>query len=427
MLASGVLAALAVAGTVTAPAAIAEPQEAVLAQDSGDKCTVETRLASSPPAFETLQAEEAWSVTRGAGVTVAVVDSGVTPASPHLAGAVVAGTNLVDDHTDKYGRIDLFAHGTAIAGQIAARPIAGSGVEGLAPAAKIMPVRVYSGETKQDIDAGTGPDIGLLATGIRYAARHGAQIINVSMSTAVDDPRLAAAVAYAVDSGSLIVASADNRDADDEPDGIRYPAGYDGVIGVAAVGVGGTVTDQSIHGPQVSLSAPGQNILSVSPTGGDCIFSNDEASTSYAAGYVSAAAALVASAHPTETPAQWTYRLEQTARRANPDVRDDVSGWGVVQPYSAVTLVPGPGLRGPDSPFADAGHTGSTASAEPVVIRDLPPANAQAWAIASVVGVLALAALATAGTLAVLRRRRDPSDAPLQGRGLYGDEPEPEK
>lgn len=428
MLCSGVAALVAVAvcpASVWADVTPAAAPAGIVAQATGDQCTADTRLTTRPPAFQTLQAERAWSVTRGGGATVAVVDSGVSPASPHLAGAVLEGTNLVDDKTDKHGLVDLFAHGTALAGQIAARPISGSGVEGLAPDAKILPVRVYSGRDEENVKAGTAPDIGRLAEGIRYAADHDAQIINVSLSTTTDDPRLSAAVSYAVAKGSLLVASADNRDTDGEPDGVRYPAGYDGVIGVAAVGLEGTVTGHSIRGPHVSLSAPGQNVLSVSPTGGDCIFSADEASTSYAAAYVAAAAALVAAAHPDETAAQWTYRLEQTARRADPDSRDDVSGWGVVQPYSALTLVPGADLRGPDNPFVAADdQTAAAATAPPVVVDDLPPMNAQAWALTSVVGVLALAALGTAGTLAVLRRRRSRDDAPLTGRGLYGDEPD---
>jgi len=414
-------------GALPASAASTDAAPAAVAQATSDECTAQTRLTDTPPAFAVLQVERAWTVTRGAGVTVAVVDSGVDVSSPRLSGVVLKGTSLVDDDGDRYGRTDDFGHGTIIAGQIATQADDGSGLVGLAPDVEILPVRVYAGEDDEAVKAGNGPDIGRLAAGIRYAADEGAQIINVSLSTPTDDDRLRSAVAYATEKGSLIVASADNH-SDGEADGDRFPAGYPGVVGVAALSADGVVTDASIHGPQVSLAAPGENILSLSTLGGDCIFpqQGQPPATSYAAAYVSAAAALVASAFPNETPAQWAYRLEVTARRADPDARDDVSGWGVIQPYSALTLVPGAGLRGPASPFVDAADEPTAASAAPVTVRDLPPANAPAWAIVSVVGVLGLAALGAVGALTVQRRHRDRDGAPLNGSGLYGDETETE-
>lgn len=423
-----------VTAAVTAPAtatATASAIGGVAMADSG-QCTADTRFTETPPALQTLQAQRAWTVSQGSGIVVAVVDSGVDASNPHLRGVVRKGVNLVDDGADPSGRSDEYGHGTAIAGQIAARRVDGSGVVGLAPAAEILPVRVYANVDDQAVKAGRGPNLARLARGIRYAADHGAQIINVSMSTAKPDRALAEAVAYAAHHGSLVVASAGNRDqtvsvASSDQDGARYPAGDAGAIGVAATGADGTVTKDSIHGPHVALSAPGQNILSVSPAGGDCIFGADKPYTSYAAPYVAAAAALVAAAHRSESPAQWIYRLEATARRADPDARDDVSGWGVVQPYSAVTLVPGPGIRGPKSPFPGAAAPkppAGKASAAPVVVEDLPPMNAQAWAIASVVAVIALAALGAVGAATVLRRRRAADDAAaLEGSGLYGDDP----
>ncbi|WP_051191706.1 S8 family serine peptidase [Microbacterium luticocti] len=408
----------------------AAPATGAAAAQSG-QCTASTRIADAPPAFQVLQTEQAWARTTGSGVTVAVVDSGVSATGAHLSGAVLTGTNLVPDHADASGRSDAYGHGTAIAGVIAARPASGSGLVGLAPGVKILPVRVYANVDDQAVKAGHGPDVGRLAAGIRYAAAHGAQIINVSLSTEASDPRLRAAVAFATGHGSLVVASAGNRDrsqsvAAGDHDGTRYPAGDAGAVGVAATGTAGVVTDDSIHGPHVTLAAPGQNVLSVVPSGGDCIFAADAPATSYAAAYVSAAAALVAAAHPHETPAQWAYRLEATARRANPDARDDASGWGVVQPYSAMVLVPGPGVRGPRSPFVDAGNPSPAVGAAPVVVGERPAANAPAWGVASLLAVLLPAALGVAASLGVLRRRGDAATAPaLEGQGLYGDEKTP--
>jgi type VII secretion-associated serine protease mycosin len=443
----GVAVALLSAGLTAAPAAAFAPPAtpappathapsatpAAVAMAGTGECTADTRITDSPPAFQSLQATRAWAVSKGAGIVVAVVDSGVDASNPHLRGAVLKGVDLVKDGAAADGRSDDYGHGTALAGQIAARRIDGSGLVGLAPSAKILPVRVYSNVDDRAVEAGTGPNLSLLVRGIRYAADHGAQVINVSMSTAEAHASLAEAVAYAARKGSVVVSSAGNRDnstsiGSNDEDGPRYPAADTGAIGVAATGVEGTVTDDSIHGPHVMLSAPGQNILSAGAAGGDCIFAADQPYTSYAAPYVSAALALVASAHRDETPAQWVYRLEATARRADPDARDDVSGWGVVQPYSALTLVPGPGIRGPKSPFPGAvvAPAAEHASAAPVTVDDLPPMNAPAWAITSIVGVIALAALGSFGTLSVLRRRaRTAQSHALTGRGLYGDDAPP--
>jgi hypothetical protein len=400
------------------------------AQPAEGECTASTRLDQQVPALQVLQSDLAWSVTRGAGVTVAVVDSGVAASNPHLTGAVAAGTNLVPDGADPAGTADLFGHGTAIAGQIAAREIPGSGVVGLAPEARILPVRVFAGNQDQQIEAGIGPSTPRMADGIRYAAEQGAQIINVSMSTTAADPGLSAAVAYAASLGSLVIASSGNRDStlaveEDDQDGARYPAGDAGALGVAASDLDGVVGDASIHGPHVAVAAPGQGVLTASALGGDCIFAADEPKTSFAAAYVSAAAALVAAAHPDETPAQWAYRLEATAVRADPGARTDASGWGVVQPYDAIMLVPGTGIRGPESPFVDAGgEVPLDPGPDPVTVSADPPADAAAlaWATGSAVsGLVLLGAVGAVGVLIARRRAVIGGVRGRAGRGLYGD------
>ncbi|MFG6402288.1 S8 family serine peptidase [Microbacterium sp. P04] len=402
-----------------------------------EQCSAATRIPETPPALETLQSEAAWSVTRGAGVTVAVVDSGVAAANPHLAAAVSGGVNLVPDGTDAAGTADSYGHGTAIAGQIAARLIEGSGIVGLAPEAKILPVRVFAGTSDQEVEAGFGPSTARIAEGIRYAADQGAQVINVSMSTAAADPALAEAVAYATASGSLVVGSSGNRDStlaleENDGDGERYPAGAAGALGVAASDLSGAPTEASIHGPHVAISAPGQEIATTSALGGDCAYAVEEAATSYAAGYVSAAAALVAAAFPDETPEQWAYRLEATAVRADPDTRSDEAGWGVVQPFDAIALVPGADIRGPASPFLTTPAPARTQdAAAPISVSDDPGPDAEALGIAATTAIVALVVLAAVGALSVfVTRRRAEASAPSSrtptGRGgLFGDSPGP--
>lgn len=403
------------------PAAIAAPTAGVTgaatvvvaAADSG--CTdASARIPQRPPVLNQLQAPLAWEQTRGEGVVVAVVDSGVAASNPHFDGVLAGGTDLVGDGVGSAGYADAYGHGTAIAGEIAAQPVDGSGVEGLAPGARILSVRVFAGTDDQSVAAGTGPSISRLAAGIRYAADAHAQVINVSLSTAVDDPALRDAVAYATANGSLIVASSGNRDSSlavekDQQDGVRYPAGYPGVLGVAATGTAGVVTDDSIHGPHVALSAPGQNVATTANTGGDCVYASSAPATSFATAYVSAAAALVASAHPDETPAQWAYRLTASAIRPHPGTRDDAGGWGVVQPYEAIVLVPGPETAGPPNPFTTTAPTAGSTQAEAVVrvkANDDSQARIAALAVAvSVVGLTVLAAIAAVSILAARRRR----------------------
>ncbi len=428
---AGGLAALTIAAglvggaMIPAGAIAAEPVRAA----TEESCTASTRIDQPVPALDLMQSDLAWGITRGAGVTVAVVDSGVDASNPHLAGAMAGGVNLVPDGTDASGYTDTYGHGTAIAGQVAARLIDGSAVEGLAPEARILSVRVFAGVDSQQVEAGFGPSSPRLAEGIRWAADQGAQIINVSMSTTQDEPSLRDAVGYALARGSLVVASSGNRDStlaveESEQDGARFPAGVPGALGVAAADLDGVVTDSSIHGPHVAVSALGQAIPTASYLGGDCTYAQDAPKTSFATAYVSAAAALVAAAHPDETPEEWAYRLAATAVRADPDARDDAAGWGVVQPYEAISLIPGAGIRGPVSPFAPDAGAAAAEPVAPVRVVSEPAPDAQATVLGFTVGLGALILLAAVGAVGVFlaRRRAGRSGAPQRtGRGLYGD------
>lgn len=335
----------------------------------GDACTpgTPTLVADRPTALAQLGADGAWQLATGAGVTVAVVDSGVAAGNVHLTGAVVPGIDLVGG-TD--GRVDVDAHGTAVAGVVAARPVSGSGLVGLAPDATILPVRVYVDRSEESVEAGLGPRDDRLAEGIRAAADAGAQVINVSLSSPVDDPALADAVGYATGRGALVVASAGNR-----PDGAqgssapRYPAAYPEVLAVTAVDARSAPTDDVEHGPHVDLVAPGQSVLTTFLGDADCVLTQDEASSSYATAYASAAAALVAQRYPDETPAQWAHRLTVTAARPLAAERSDDLGWGVVRPWAALTFVDDGSAAGPASPVRPA----PAPAPEPAPVTLSPP------------------------------------------------------
>ena len=309
-------------------------------------------IAQSPPAFRWMQTDLAWSITQGAGVLVAVVDSGVDATNFHLGSALSGGVDLVGDGAGANGYADANGHGTVVAGIIAAHAVDGSGMLGVAPAARLLSVRVFAAETDAALQAGYGPSPTRVADGIQYAADAGAKVISVSLSTPTDEPALRAAVAYAAAHGALVVASAGNRTTGkDTSDGPRYPAADPGALAVAAVDADGAPTDASIHGPHVQVAGPGAQVLSSADRAGDCLYATDTAESSFATAYVAGAAALVAAAHPDESPAEWAYRLMATASRDDPDRRDDQIGWGIVQPYDAITLTPGAGVRGPANPF----------------------------------------------------------------------------
>ena len=351
--ARSVLAVALAAGALVAPGAtraLAAPVSASSLPRAAEVCEEgRTRyVKDTPTALVRLGARNAWTLATGQGVVVAVVDTGVADANAHFPdGVVLPGRSFVGGSP----RTDPRAHGTAVAGIIAARSIGDrSGVEGLAPRAVILPVKVVPDEEGGD-DGGVA--IGALADGIRYAARSGARVVNVSLSTTSDDPRLRAAVGEATRAGALVVASAGNRrTAQDPADGPRYPAAYPEVVAVAATDADDRVTEDSVHGAHVDLAAPGRDVLTTWGAWGDCYLSQDGEATSYATAYVSAAAALVAQRFPSEGPARWKQRLEATAARDRRDVRDDTAGWGVVQPVEALTAVIDGGIAGPLAPGA---------------------------------------------------------------------------
>ncbi|AQY00515.1 S8 family serine peptidase [Microbacterium foliorum] len=394
----------------SAPASAATLGSTVPAATAGEACTPGTRVFTpeAPPALALLGAEDANRVATGRGVVVAVVDSGIDAGNPHLAGVVIGGVDLVGDGERADGLSDTTGHGTAIAGQIAAQPVDGSGVVGLAPDARLLSVRVFRSNQQQDKDKGFGPTSQRIADGIHWAADNGADIINVSISQETDSPDLRAAVEHASAVGALVVASGGNRASDpDAKDGARYPAGYEQVLGVSAADASGRANDASIHGPQVGVTAPGMNVLSAALGGGDCIFAADAPASSFATGYASAAAALVAEAHPEDPPAGWAYRLTATALRDDADNRDDVNGWGFIQPFAAIELLPDETTRGPVSPYFDT----SESAARPPAAAVNPDHGASPFlltreaALFTTIGGATL--LGVLGILIVLRRRRE--------------------
>ncbi|MGW4162835.1 type VII secretion-associated serine protease mycosin [Streptomyces sp. NPDC004788] len=306
--------------------------------------------------LDALHTSRAWQTTRGAGITVAVLDTGVDGTHPDLAGSVLTGTDLVGFGASRGDRA-WARHGTAMAGIIAGHghgPGDQDGVLGVAPKVRILPVRVILEGTDKQRDKARKTRGTALAEGIRWAADHGADVINMSLGddseSAHPDAGEDAAVQYALAKGVSVVASAGNGG--EKGDHISFPAAYPGVIAVAAVDRYGTHAAFSTSRWYATVSAPGVDIVIADP---DRRY-YEGWGTSAAAAFVSGAVALVRSAHPDLTPAQVKNLLVATARSRPKDGRSDEKGYGTVDPAAAIEAAGS--LKGADTKAAVAGYQG---------------------------------------------------------------------
>lgn len=289
----------------------------------------------------------AWTTTRGKGITVAVIDTGVDAAHPDLAGQVLAGKAFLSFTTDKTAlnpRIDRCGHGTHVAGTIAALRGNGIGVTGAAPEVKILPIKVLD---KLKDCGGYSSDV---ANGIKWAANNGARVINLSLGGSMRDSAQDAAITYARSKGVVVVAAAGNNQYDKtcNPHGnnaTSYPGASPGVIGVAAMDQNFGRACFSNVGNYVDIAAPGADILSTYPP---AIVPKAPAGqkpyppymfmsgTSMATPHVAAAAALVLAKWPTCMPDKVETRLETNAKRIGSSGRNNNLGYGLVDPAKAI-------------------------------------------------------------------------------------------
>ncbi|MBO4208609.1 S8 family serine peptidase, partial [Micromonospora echinofusca] len=309
---------------LAAVAVLPAPAAAVAAPPGRDCTEPGQPVAPVPWPQRMLGPERVWPLVRGGGITVAVLDSGVDGRHPQLRGRVEPGYDAVA----RSGRADddCSGTGTGVAGVIAARVLSGTGFAGTAREATILPVRVVTGV---GLD-GSVADPAVLARGIRVAATRGADVIAVSAVSWTDSDALRDAVRFALDRNVVVVAAAGDRRDDQGPARVSYPAGYDGVIGVGAIGPTGEAWSGSQPGPHVDLVAPGAEVATLQRTRG---MTPNVSGTGFACGFVAAAAALVRAKRGELPPAEVARLLAGTAV---PAAGGGAYGHGVVNPYGAV-------------------------------------------------------------------------------------------
>lgn len=393
-----------------------------------------TDFAKQTSADAMLGYRSAWRFSTGAGQKVAVIDTGVNR-HPRLRSLEPGG----DYVSNGDGLQDCDAHGTLVAGIIAAAPSPGDSFAGVAPDATILSIRQNSAAYDvAGISANTNEDPNAMSTGygntqtlalaITRAVDLGATVINLSevacapVAAGLDDAAVGRAVRYAFERNVVVVAAAGNFNAQsmcnaqnvmtdpnqpmdrgwDTVGTIASPAWFANyVLTVGAVTTSSAPAEFSLHGPWVAVAAPGERVTSLDPNGPG--LSNAQLAqqgmvplngTSFAAPFVSGVVALIRSRFPELTAAQVMDLIKRTAHTPG-EGPNPATGYGVVDPVAALTHQLPPADSGPRS---DAGR--------PISGPPQPdPGNARARAIVFGVTALSVALMAGAVALAAARRR----------------------
>src|SRR5450755_103250 len=396
-------------------------------------------LASAPALADQVRQSQWWlpelhitaaqQISNGSGVTIAVLDTGVDAAAPDLAGSVLTGPDF--SHSGRTAGGPYFGvHGTEIASLIAGHGHAaggGDGIIGVAPAAKILSVRVTldSGDPLLADPAITARLPVSIADGIRYAANNGASVIDLplepgtaSASGTAGVPGLAvssaaekSAVAYALRKGVVLVAPAGDDGAGTGV--VNYPAAYPGVISVGAFDKNFTKAPFSSHEAYVTLTAAGDGVTAESPSGYTTI-----SSTSAASAVVTGIVAMIRSEFPSLSPAQLTKALTSSTRFRRPGGRLIGSGYGTAD--AAAALRAAAAMAEPHGRRPGAGAVPRTAPVTPAVHTAKPSLMPKLRRYGVISLALLLILLLPIAVFALIRRRRERAEETESG---WPDEP----
>jgi type VII secretion-associated serine protease mycosin len=364
----------AAAGTFVLAAAVLVPSGPALADDIRDQQWY----------LKSLKVSEAHAISTGSGVTVAIIDSGVS-AHRDFNGNLLAGYNFATAKPD--GRTDTEGHGTNMAGLIAARGRGSSGVLGIAPSAKILPLK---GGKEDDFSSD------IIAQAIDYAVAHKVQVINASLKGA-PSIKLLKAVKDANAAGVVVVGASGN----DGDTLVGYPAAADGALGVGATDKNGKPWADSTHGPTLQICAPGVDIITTGKGNKYTIADG----TSDSAAIVSGAVALVRAKFPQLSADEIIHRITATADDNGTPGRDDYCGYGELNIVKALTADVPP-LNGDTAASASASL--SATAATPTSDNAAAPPNVEKKSSSTplIVGVVVVVLL-VAGLVgfAAVRRR----------------------
>jgi subtilisin len=281
---------------------------------------------------------EAWLLTKGEGVKVAVLDTGVEASHPDLVGQFAIPP--ADGTGSPIGANDKQGHGTHCAGIVAGSDNS-EGIVGVSPKCKLIVGKVLG-------DDGSGRS-SWIAAGIRWAVSKGAHVISMSLGSPFDDATMAAAIAEAASQGVFIVCAAGNSGQGAEAE---YPGADRNAVAIASINESGKVSDYSSRGRHVMFAAPGEKILSTFPVARYAKLSG----TSMACPFIAGLVALLVSRHlgtspVAKTPLRTRDELIEHLRRATVDIgapgHDTSAGWGVVDGSKLFSGEPSPPVPDP--------------------------------------------------------------------------------
>jgi subtilisin family serine protease len=352
-----------------------------------------------------------WPLTEGAGVTVAVLDTGVQASVPDLRGVVLPGGDTTGHHTngEKDFNTDGDGHGTMMSVLIAGQGF-GTGMVGVAPKAKILPVVVNAGASDVTSDPST------MAAGIIYAANHGARVIDVSQehpsaSASGCDPAEQAAVAYALARDIIVIAAAGSADLSGT--GPAEPASCAGVLAVGAVAPNRSLWPGDTRQPYVTVVNPGADLIT---SGRDGRLLTGVSGTRAASALAAGAVALIRSRYPSMPWYRVIQRLTGTALPEGGHVPNDSFGYGILRLSQAVnaSAYPVP-ASAPNPVYAKyrawlATSQGQSVSRQPGASRSpaaaASPAGKGGSATPALIAVMVLLTVAGAGAAALAARTK---------------------
>lgn len=267
---------------------------------------------------DAMKLPDAWKVSKGKGVRVAILDTGIDTNHPDLAGKIVANRDFTGSRN---GAADVQGHGTHCTG-IALR---------VAPDAEFINGKVLG-------DGGSGSSLGI-AAGIDWAVEAGADVISMSLGSSAPDSRIRSACQRAVARGVIVIAAAGNEGPSEGT--VGYPGGFPEVVCVASTNKAGQVSRFSSRGPRVDIAAPGESIRSTYPGGRYAVLSGTSMATPQIAGVAALAVSHARTQNKKLTTDEFRELVMKSASDLPPPGRDTASGAGFVRPVELLAALGG--------------------------------------------------------------------------------------